>query len=140
MGIMAGQAATLAYHRPMHAVFIKSLIEHFIVATTAETDAFFFGLQRCSAARFLMALVAHPFTDWRMNILHQQTAVVRAMGVMTTCTAGICYRIAHMFLDEDRFVGFMAAEAELGHLVLKQGFSLVRRMGQVTGEAILFNR
>lgn len=67
-----------------------------------------------------MALVAHPFTYRGVNILQQQTAVIRAMWVMTTGTTGICHRIAHMLLDKDRLIGFVAAGAELCNRIFKK--------------------
>lgn len=44
MWVMTGQTAILAYHWPMYPVFIKGLVEHLVVTTAAQTDAFFFGL------------------------------------------------------------------------------------------------
>lgn len=45
-----------------------------------------------------------------------------------------------MLLHENRFIGFMATDTELGNRVFEKGCAFVRGMCLVAGQAILFNR
>ena len=63
MRIMTGQATFLAQQWPMHAILVERLVDHIVMATTAEPDSFGLDLERGSRGGFHVTLVAHTFGD-----------------------------------------------------------------------------
>ena len=58
-----------------------------------------------------MALVAHFIGDRFMDIIEKYPRLVRTMGVMTGCAAGLSHRIIHMLNAEGGGIRPVALQA-----------------------------
>lgn len=140
VGAMAVQTSILSHDRPMEPVFGEHLVDHIVVAAPAQFKTFFLKGKRFWRRRAFMTEIACFVHKGRMGRLVDKSRPVRAVDVMAEGAFAVSHGIVRMLLDEEGFIGLVAALAQLWNVAFQEKSGLGGCMRIVAVDASFLHR
>jgi hypothetical protein len=140
MGAMAIKAPVFSHDRPMEPVLGEHLVDHIVVAAPAQFKTFFLKGKRIWRCCAFMTEIARFVRKGRMGRIVNKSRPVRSVHVMAEGALGVCHGIVRVLLDEDGFIGLVAAFAQLGNVVFQEKSGLGGCMRIVAVDASFLHR